>query len=404
MITVRFCTHVYGSSLHCVIVTVALEWVAQVSLTISPGFLTFCAFSSSITNVSSYSQWYSSGSDVNMVMAGMSNDGLVTVDGGGCVRLWETAVYFLQKSMEQWRSLIGEGDHKPLEVQHMYFCKSIVLSRSAKIGIFGGLLFGQSEKQTNRPHHTWLWVCCFYYCTKQRIFLLTFVWNIALLQISFGKEIQRQAEIGAPKHGRIDPTGAPHVGGNQWAGGTGRSWGSVVMLKGHPPQVSYYVTAFAWGSFAKLVYKCFSRNTKIILSMLKEDQSFDTLGYLFCRWDQYSWYGRHGWALPPGPWQWSLSDSTVGQRCFAWGGQTQTQGVSTLVSRLCNICCTVWMQKYTVIVSVAVFSGEESSQRNGLESLERKVRIITVFGEAENSGCDLDVVECSRKESLHLAS
>ena len=24
-----------------------------------------------------------------------------------------------------------------------------------------------------------------------------------------------------PKHGKIDPTGAPHMGGNTWAGGTG---------------------------------------------------------------------------------------------------------------------------------------------------------------------------------------
>ena len=24
-----------------------------------------------------------------------------------------------------------------------------------------------------------------------------------------------------PKHGKVDPTGNPHVGGNTWAGGTG---------------------------------------------------------------------------------------------------------------------------------------------------------------------------------------
>lgn len=28
-------------------------------------------------------------------------------------------------------------------------------------------------------------------------------------------------EIGSPKHGKIDPTGAPHIGGNTWAGGVG---------------------------------------------------------------------------------------------------------------------------------------------------------------------------------------
>jgi hypothetical protein len=26
-----------------------------------------------------------------------------------------------------------------------------------------------------------------------------------------------------PKHGEVDPTGAPHTGGNKWAGGTGGS-------------------------------------------------------------------------------------------------------------------------------------------------------------------------------------
>ena len=28
-------------------------------------------------------------------------------------------------------------------------------------------------------------------------------------------------DLDSPKHGKIDETGAPHVGGNTWAGGTG---------------------------------------------------------------------------------------------------------------------------------------------------------------------------------------
>ena len=28
-------------------------------------------------------------------------------------------------------------------------------------------------------------------------------------------------DLDSPKHGKIDPENAPHVGGNQWAGGTG---------------------------------------------------------------------------------------------------------------------------------------------------------------------------------------
>ena len=30
-------------------------------------------------------------------------------------------------------------------------------------------------------------------------------------------------DVSSPKHGKVDPTGDPHVGGNTWAGGTGGS-------------------------------------------------------------------------------------------------------------------------------------------------------------------------------------
>ena len=56
--------------------------------------------------------WYSAGSGssyVTVLMAAMSNDALVTVDSGGCVRLWETAIFNLTKSLSQWRSMIGEA-------------------------------------------------------------------------------------------------------------------------------------------------------------------------------------------------------------------------------------------------------------------------------------------------------
>lgn len=36
--------------------------------------------------------------------------------------------------------------------------------------------------------------------------------------------IQRDSglDVSAPKHGKVDLNNAPHVGGNQWAGGTGK--------------------------------------------------------------------------------------------------------------------------------------------------------------------------------------
>ena len=63
-----------------------------------------------------YSQWYDGASDVNIVMAPMSHDGIVTVDGGGSVRLWETALFNLDKSLRKWRALLGDKSDKPLEV------------------------------------------------------------------------------------------------------------------------------------------------------------------------------------------------------------------------------------------------------------------------------------------------
>lgn len=40
-------------------------------------------------------------------------------------------------------------------------------------------------------------------------------------QITIEKESGQ--DVTAPKHGKVDPNNAPHVGGNQWAGGTGDS-------------------------------------------------------------------------------------------------------------------------------------------------------------------------------------
>ena len=37
----------------------------------------------------------------------MSNDGLVTVDNAGTVRLWETGTASLEKSIQEWRKMIG---------------------------------------------------------------------------------------------------------------------------------------------------------------------------------------------------------------------------------------------------------------------------------------------------------
>ncbi len=39
----------------------------------------------------------------------MSNEGLASVDNGGVVRLWETGVANLERSLEDWRRMLGES-------------------------------------------------------------------------------------------------------------------------------------------------------------------------------------------------------------------------------------------------------------------------------------------------------
>lgn len=60
-------------------------------------------------NVSPAMQWlYHEG--LPIYAAKTSNDGLVTLDGGGCVRVWETSLINIEKSLGEWRRAIGEGE------------------------------------------------------------------------------------------------------------------------------------------------------------------------------------------------------------------------------------------------------------------------------------------------------
>ncbi|KAM3861847.1 von Willebrand factor A domain-containing protein 8 [Diretmus argenteus] len=102
--------------------------------------------------ISPYTSWLSKVSDSDVLLAGLGSGGVVTVDMGGYVRLWETGLDNLQRSLMEWRNMIGSEDGRPIQIT-----------------------------------------------------------------------IQRDSglDVTAPKHGKIDPNNAPHVGGNQWAGGTG---------------------------------------------------------------------------------------------------------------------------------------------------------------------------------------
>ncbi|KAB5577077.1 hypothetical protein PHYPO_G00205820 [Pangasianodon hypophthalmus] len=103
-------------------------------------------------SMSPYTAWISKVSDTDVLIAPLGSGGVVTVDMGGYVRVWETGLDNLQRSLLEWRNMIGSEDGRPVQIT-----------------------------------------------------------------------IQRDSglDVNAPKHGKIDPMNAPHVGGNQWAGGTG---------------------------------------------------------------------------------------------------------------------------------------------------------------------------------------
>ncbi|XP_068732159.1 von Willebrand factor A domain-containing protein 8-like [Montipora capricornis] len=53
-----------------------------------------------------------------LVMAPTTYEGIVTVDAGGRLRLWETGVANLVRSLEKWKGLIGEDYQGPLQVNY----------------------------------------------------------------------------------------------------------------------------------------------------------------------------------------------------------------------------------------------------------------------------------------------
>nr|CAD7429314.1 unnamed protein product [Timema monikensis] len=102
-------------------------------------------------SISPATQWLYSTVELPVLLAATSDQGVATVDAGGCVRLWETGLENLEKSLMEWRKMIGsERDYLQLTVE--------------------------------RPSGL---------------------------------------DVNAPKHGKVDEKGDPHVGGNTWAGGTG---------------------------------------------------------------------------------------------------------------------------------------------------------------------------------------
>ncbi|XP_072440906.1 von Willebrand factor A domain-containing protein 8 isoform X2 [Chiloscyllium punctatum] len=66
--------------------------------------------------ISPYTQWLSKISDTDVLIAPIGAGGVVTVDMGGHVRLWETGFDHLQRSLLEWRTMIGQEDGRPLQI------------------------------------------------------------------------------------------------------------------------------------------------------------------------------------------------------------------------------------------------------------------------------------------------
>ncbi|KAJ6661691.1 hypothetical protein lerEdw1_013213 [Lerista edwardsae] len=68
------------------------------------------------TSLTSYTSWLSMISDTDVLMTSLGKQGVVTVDMGGNVRLWETNLETLQRSLREWRNMIGEEDGRPMQI------------------------------------------------------------------------------------------------------------------------------------------------------------------------------------------------------------------------------------------------------------------------------------------------
>ncbi|XP_071949792.1 von Willebrand factor A domain-containing protein 8-like [Antedon mediterranea] len=98
------------------------------------------------TRVSQYVSWFSGGAN-NITMASTTNDGIVTIDAGGIVRLWETSGLKLMNSLKEWKNMIGSEDGRPLQINYeKEVGKGVTSPKHGK------------EDPTNEPHvggNTW---------------------------------------------------------------------------------------------------------------------------------------------------------------------------------------------------------------------------------------------------------
>ncbi|CAJ0966036.1 unnamed protein product [Ranitomeya imitator] len=67
------------------------------------------------SSASPYTSWLSKITDSDILVATLGSKGVVTVDMGGSVRLWETGLESIQRSLLEWRNMIGQEDGRPVQ-------------------------------------------------------------------------------------------------------------------------------------------------------------------------------------------------------------------------------------------------------------------------------------------------
>ncbi|XP_011645711.1 von Willebrand factor A domain-containing protein 8 [Pogonomyrmex barbatus] len=96
-------------------------------------------------NVSPLTQWLYA-KDLPLYASLTSNEGLVTIDAGGCVRLWETSITNIEKSLGAWRKMIGADEEKLQITKERYSGQDVSGPKHGKID------------KNNEPHvggNTW---------------------------------------------------------------------------------------------------------------------------------------------------------------------------------------------------------------------------------------------------------
>ncbi|XP_012578723.1 PREDICTED: von Willebrand factor A domain-containing protein 8 isoform X2 [Condylura cristata] len=67
-------------------------------------------------SLSPYTTWLATISDTDALLAEWGTGGVVTVDMGGRVRLWETGLEHLQRSLMEWRNMIGQEGDRAIQI------------------------------------------------------------------------------------------------------------------------------------------------------------------------------------------------------------------------------------------------------------------------------------------------